>query len=165
MILWIRRLPKTSLLLLWLTYGVFGWYWSAAVVEPGEGGWWSLALWPSLVLGSLILAAVMTGPLRILRSLALQWLASDMRSFGTTIVAAFLGVFLVGQMTLVTNLLILFSAMGLARLDLQTHRFDEWTAFWVLGSVALLGLTLGGFSHWSWAQVLAQGPILRIPWI
>jgi len=143
---WCSRLPKVSLSLLAVTYTVFGWYWSLAVVLPvertlGRGLWWGLLLG-----GALFLAAVMTGPLTFLRSFALWWLASDLRSFLTTMVGSFVAVVLIGQMTLVMNLLILLSAMGLARLDLQTQGFNEWTAFWVLSAIALSGLGLGGIS-------------------
>lgn len=143
---WCDRLPKISLALLAVTYTVFGWYWSLAVVLPAEqslrqGLWWLL-----LLVGSLFLAAVMTGPLTFLRSFALWWLASDVRSFLTTMLASFLGVVLLVHIAVLVNVLILFSAMGLARLDLQTHEFGEWTAFWVLSAIALSGLGVGAIS-------------------
>ncbi|MEB3273638.1 MAG: hypothetical protein ACO4AI_13065 [Prochlorothrix sp.] len=152
---WCRRLPKISLSLLAITYTVFGWYWSLAIVIPEERALWQLAWWPLLLTGALFLAAIMTGPLTILRSFALWWLASDVRSFITTMVASFFAVLLLGQMTLVTNVLILLSAMGLARLDLQTHEFHEWTAFWILSSIALSGLGLGGLSSGFWLRILS----------
>jgi hypothetical protein len=161
---WLRRLPKLSLILLWLTYGVFGWYWATIVIAPLEQPWGQGALWCVLTGGILLLAGIMTAPLANVRRWVLWWLGSDTRSFITTIVLSFLGVSLVLHMSLVANVLILLSAMTLARLDLQTQNFGEWTAFWILGGLGLGGLALGGCSYWLWNQATQLGAALLGIW-
>jgi hypothetical protein len=122
---------------------------------------WRLILW--LGLGSLItfVAALMTGPLHFLRARILQWFRSDLRSFVTSVFSGFLVILFLVHVTLVANTLLLLSAMSLARLDLQTHEFDEWHAFWILIALCFLGLALGSVLwntlYWGKVSLVTRG--------
>lgn len=140
--------PFVSLSLLFITYGVFGWYWSGEVIVDRNLDPWREVLWSTLVFFSILIAALMTGPLHFLRSWILKWFKSDLRSFATIVTVSFLAVLLLVQIAIVANTMLLLSAMFLARLDLQTHQFGEWQAFWILALLSLTGLGAGGVGYW-----------------
>ncbi|WP_156093083.1 hypothetical protein [Planktothrix serta] len=54
-----------------------------------------------------------------------------------------LGVFIVTWLQISINILLMLSATALARLELQTSRFNNWPAFIILSLLSTVGLILG----------------------
>ncbi|MEY2977402.1 MAG: hypothetical protein ACO31I_19880 [Prochlorotrichaceae cyanobacterium] len=159
--------PYFALLLMLLTYALFGWQW----FERGQA-WnhtWPVShfraiFWGLIILANLFVIGTMTAPLAAVRLWFLRLFQSDTRSFLLAIGFSFIGVVLVVYLSLTLEWMLLGVALMLARLELQDHQFNEWIAFWMLTIVALVGLALGSISHYyvpDFAELLSQWPRLR----
>jgi len=135
-----KKLPWVSLLILLVTYTIFGWLLTAIHNDP-----W--VIWLAAAATVLLIAAALTSALPVVKDLVGFTLKSDLRAFTVVTVAAFLTVFIVTWFSEFTHALILMSAESLARLELQTSRFTQWQAFWILSIVSLAGLGLGWVAH------------------
>lgn len=130
----LKRLPKTTLTLLLGTYCVYGWLFSSTYT-------WEILL---LEIGvALLIALVLTAPIRLLRIFFARWMNSDTRAFISVITGALAGVFILTWINIFSNIFVLLSAGALARLDLQTSKFNAVQAFWILVIVSLSGFGLG----------------------
>lgn len=130
----LKRLPRAALALLLATYCVYGWLFSSTDT-------WEILL---LEIGvALLIALVLTAPIRLLRIFFARWMNSDTRAFISVISGALAGVFILTWINVFANIFVLLSAGALARLDLQTAKFDAVQAFWILFVVSLSGFGLG----------------------
>jgi hypothetical protein len=160
--LFVKKLPWASLLLLLFTYGVFGWLISdeahkLAKTEAPSQGLTSLALsdisWFLWLMGAvyiLLIALTLTAPFRLIQSFYTSWLKSDTRAFISVIFAAFVAVIIITWIDVFVRILVLISASALVRLDLQTAGYSKWQAFWILITVGLMGFGLGAITHQLW---------------
>lgn len=131
----VKRLPWLSLLLLVLTYGVFGW-----LIAASDKSW---MLWLMGAGYTLLIASALTAPWALLKGFYASFLESDSRAFVSVIVGAFLAVIIITWLGVFVRILVLISASALARLDLQTAGYNKWQAFGLLLVVALAGFGLG----------------------
>jgi hypothetical protein len=128
-----------SFSLLLLTYINFGWMLATWVTNRGA---WVIAICTVLLLSELL-----ASPWSMIRLFSVRWLKSDRRAFITSMLGGVIVVFLLVHLDWLANLLLLMSAGLLVRLDLQMANLSGWKAFWVLLSVAGLGISLGWLAH------------------
>lgn len=135
-----KKLPWVSLLLLLIAYTIWGWLIFAVAYKH-----W--IVWLAAGAMALLIAAASTSALPLVKDVVGFTLKSDSRAFFAVTIAAFLTVFIVTWFNAFVHALILASAESLARLELQTSRFNQWQAFGILSLVSLAGLGLGGAVH------------------
>jgi hypothetical protein len=150
-----------SFSLLLLTYINFGWALATWVTNSGT---WAIAIFMVLLLSELL-----ASPWSIIRLFTVRWLKSDRRAFITSLLGGIIVVFLLVHIDWLANLLLLMSAGLLVRLDLQMANLSGWKAFWVLLSVAGLGISVGWLAHYfivteSWMQGRVVLEVLRDIW-
>jgi|SRR4028118_516969 hypothetical protein len=133
--LFVKKLPWASLLLLLFTYGVFGW-----LVSAGEKSW---LLWLMGAVYISLITLALTAPFTTMRSFYGSWLQSDTRAFLSVIVGALFAAIVLAWIEVFIRILVLIAAGALARLDLQTAGYSRWQAFGILVSVSLIGFALG----------------------
>ncbi len=129
------KLPWLSLLLLLTTYTIFGWIvFNSSTLQKAI---------PLTITLTLLITSALTSPLKNSRRLITRWFKTDIGTFITITLAAFLGVVLLTWFHIFTSTLILLCAEALARLDLQTCGITESKAFFLLISFAGTGLAIG----------------------
>jgi hypothetical protein len=132
-----RKKSWVSLTLLFVTYFIFGWKLSAFKIPLPIA-------WLLSVAAVLLLAVLLSFPLKDTRTLINRWLKTDTGAFMSIILSALLAVIVVTWLHLFATGLVLISAGALARLDLQMSGLKKWGAFGVLAAVSMTGLGLGG---------------------
>jgi hypothetical protein len=137
--LFVKKLPWSSLLLLLFTYGVFGWLISGADIS-----WW---LWLMGGTYILLIALALSAPFTLMKNFYSSWLKSDTRAFISVIVGAFLSVIIIRWIEVFLRIMVLISAGALVRLDLQTGGYSKWQSFGILTAVSLVGFVMGVISH------------------
>ncbi|MBV8882914.1 MAG: hypothetical protein JO235_02785 [Chroococcidiopsidaceae cyanobacterium CP_BM_RX_35] len=135
-----KKLPWVSLLLLLVVYTVLGWLLSTIPYKH-----WTLWLVAGAV--ALLISGALTSALPLVKDVVGFTLKSDTRAFIIVTIAAFVTVLIVTWINAFAHALILMSAESLARLELQTARFNQWQAFGILSFVSLAGLGVGGVAH------------------
>ncbi|MBV9385511.1 MAG: hypothetical protein JOZ78_03680 [Chroococcidiopsidaceae cyanobacterium CP_BM_ER_R8_30] len=135
-----KKFPWVSLLLLLVSYTVLGWLLYTIPYEH-----WAIWLVAGVV--ALLISGALTSALPIVKDIVGFTLKSDSRAFIIVTIAAFLTVLVVTWFNAFAHVLILMSAESLARLELQTARFNQWQAFSILSLVSLVGLGIGGLAH------------------
>jgi len=139
----LKKLPWTSLLLLLLTYSVFGW-----LITVSDS---TRLLWLLGAAYTLLIASAMTAPWALLKGFYGSFLGSDSRAFVSVIVGAFVAVIFLKWIEIFLRILVLISASALARLDLQTTGYSKWQAFWILVVVSITGFAIGVLAKlWDW---------------
>lgn len=137
--LFVKKLPWISLLLLVFTYAVFGW-----LISATDFSW---IVWGVAAVYTLLIAFVLTAPLRLMKSFYTSWLQSDVRAFMSVIFAAFVAVIILCAFRIFIRIVVLIAAGALVRLDLQTAGYREWQAFGILAVFSLAGFSLGIVVH------------------
>ncbi|MDY6804293.1 MAG: hypothetical protein SXA11_10865 [Cyanobacteriota bacterium] len=119
------------------------------IIASATWGWilasWSISrlAWLFVVASILLLATFLTVPLTNLQRLLLQWFQSDIGTFISVILVAFLFVIFLKWIYFFAKPLVLISATILARLDLLTVGFNKSQTFITLASISLASLGLG----------------------
>ncbi|MDF0553607.1 hypothetical protein [Kamptonema sp. UHCC 0994] len=131
-----KKLPWSSLTILFVTYGTFGWTLSKSDTN--------VMVWILAVVAVLLLSGILTAPLTNVKTLIFRWFRTDVGAFLSIITTAFFAVVVVAWLHLFATGLVLLSAGALARLDIQTYGFKKWQGFWILTVVSLAGLGFGG---------------------
>lgn len=142
--LFVKKLPWVSLLLLVFTYGVFGWLIS---MDTRSNGLTSLSyvsrrLWIDGAI-ILLLALSLTAPFQLIQTFYKTWLKSDTTAFVSVIIGAFVAVVILHWFETFIRILVLLSAGALVRIDLQTAGYNKWQSFGILIFISLLGFSLG----------------------
>lgn len=135
----LRKVPWVSLALLLLTYGTWGWMISKANVPPPV--WLVTAIAIVLLMGSL------TSTWSRITNYSNVFLKSNDRSFGSSVVAAFLFFLVVAWFRVSINILVIIAAAILARLDFQAAGFKQRQIFWLLSIFSLTSLALGALLY------------------
>ncbi len=135
----LRRLPWLSLILLLLTYITLGWLIS---ISPINVSWW---IWLLTGLGILLLVGGLTTPWAIVTDYVRILFQSNSKSFGMTVLGAFLLFLILAKFRLFLDILLIICATMLARLDFQTSEFTEGQSFAIISTFSLAGLALGAF--------------------
>ena len=131
-----KKIPWSSLAILFVTYSTFGWTLSNSDTN--------LTVWIFAVVAVLLLSGILTAPLTNAKTLIFRWFRTDVGAFLSIITTAFFAVVVVAWLHLFATGLVLLSAGALARLDIQTSGFKKWQGFWILTVVSLAGLGFGG---------------------
>ncbi len=131
----IKRVPWVSLTLALLTYCCLGWVISQERVPPMA--WFAIV--PIVILGVGALATPWT-QVNLYSNLFFQ---SKVRSFGISVLGAFLLFLMITWFRLFLDLLLLVSAMILVRIDFQTAGFRYTHTFAALCIIAMTGLGMG----------------------
>lgn len=139
----LKKLPIRSLLILVLTYTLFGWVSAVSWRDWLEGG--------ILVL---VVSLLLIAPLKTIRFCFSSWLASDARAFIAIIALSFLTVVVLAWIQIFAQFFILLSAGMLVRLDLQTAGFGEWQAFGVMVVITLASFIFGVGINYVWLQTI-----------
>jgi hypothetical protein len=101
--------------------------------------------WLAVVASIFLLATLLTVPLPNLQRLILQWFKSDIGTFISVILVAFLFVVFLNWIDFFVKPLVLISAAILARLDSIAAGFNQWQEFLIITSISLAGLGVGGY--------------------
>lgn len=133
--LFVKKLPWASLLLLVFTYGIFGW-----LISASDMSW---LLWLMGAVYILLIALALTAPYRLIKACYTNVLKSDTRAFMSVILGAFVAVIIINWIEVFIRILVLISAGALVRLDLQTAGYSNGQAFGIIVSVSLSGFGLG----------------------
>jgi hypothetical protein len=150
-----KKFPWLSLLLVLLSYAVFGWFvaqasisWSEWIVEQGkEWGWLiedeSAYLIVELLGAGLILliAIALAAPIALVTIFFGSWLKSETKAWISILGWAFAAVFIIRWITYFIRFLVLICAALLGRLELQSAGYNDWQTFVILALICL-----GGFS-------------------
>ncbi|MGH7999115.1 MAG: hypothetical protein ACREPR_06725 [Brasilonema sp.] len=131
----LKRLPFFSLGLLLLTYTTTGW-----VISKTYTNWY---IWLLATITILFLMGGITASWTRFTDYFLILFKSNLRSFGLTILLAFLFFLMIAKFRLFLDTLLIIAAAVLARIDFQSAGFSEEQAFWLLSIFSLAGFALG----------------------
>ncbi|NJL78609.1 MAG: hypothetical protein HC836_27555 [Richelia sp. RM2_1_2] len=135
----IKRLPWLSLGLVLLTYSVFGWILSQKNLP--------IFLWVLIIIGGLFLIAALTTPWSKTTKYFHFLFNTKLKNFGLAVLGAFLFFLIFARFRIFLNILLMFSATLLVRLDLQIARFKQIQAFCFTSVFSITGLILGFLLH------------------
>ncbi|MBR8827995.1 MAG: hypothetical protein DSM107014_08860 [Gomphosphaeria aponina SAG 52.96 = DSM 107014] len=156
----IKTIPWISLILLFLTYCVFGWILSQSnadltiwVLEQGEAlGWELQAEMISVIIQILetvlilTLTIALTTPGALLTFFFGSWLDSDVKGFMSVLIWTFAFVLMVCWLKYFIRLLVILAAVILARLELQLAGYQDWQISTILAVICLTGFGIGLFT-------------------
>ncbi|HEY9597742.1 MAG TPA: hypothetical protein V6D33_08740 [Cyanophyceae cyanobacterium] len=142
--LFVKKLPWLTLLILFFTNSIFGWLLSSSDFSAEPFSW---LIWLLGAVYIVLIALALAAPLTLIQNFFGSWLQSDTRAFFSVIIAAFLSVIILCWIQIFIRILVLLSAGALARLDLQTARYGEWQSFGLLAFFSLTGFGLGVVAH------------------
>lgn len=133
------RLLSLSLGILFTLHIVLGWSVARSTSH--------LLVW--LLIGFLLVltALVFTAPSSIVRKILTSPIRSDSRAFISVILIAFIAVILIAWIHRFIQLISLFAAASLVRLELQEANLGEWQAFTLFAIVSLTGFGAGLLAH------------------
>jgi hypothetical protein len=157
---WLKKFPWLSLMLLLLTYAVFGWYygsWTAWLVRTeAESGWFlqeNIATILIEFIGAFLVLVMVLGfaaPIALMTFSVGNWLKNDTRAFIALLIASAIGVIVIYWLQYLAQFTLLLGAASLFRLELQTLGCKSRLSTWLLVIVCLLGFALGVFAHTFW---------------
>jgi hypothetical protein len=135
------RFPWLSLLLLLTSYIILG----RVLIEDhySHQSWW-FAGW-----GGVALAILYLHPLTDLNSVLQRWFSSDAVAFCILVILAASVSMLLNWIRLFLHVVLILSAEGLARMDLQAAKYNEIQTFVMLAFTTGLGLGLA----WIWSSL------------
>ncbi len=157
------KFPWLSLLLIFLTYGVFGWYvsefsviWSDWLIHHGKGWGWAIEEnLPLLILeitssiAILLVTLCLAAPVAILSVFLKSWVRSDLRAFASVLVWSLLFVIILRWFVQFTQLLVLMSATILARVELQRVGYRNWSTFGIILLICISGFAAGSIGFYA----------------
>ncbi|MBW4592194.1 MAG: hypothetical protein KME46_04520 [Brasilonema angustatum HA4187-MV1] len=134
-----KRPPLLSLALLLLTYTSTGW-----IISKIYTPWY---IWLLAVIAILLLTGGLTVSGTRVANFSLFLFKSNVRSFGLSVLAAFLFFLMIVRFRLFLETLLIVAATGLVRIDFQTAGFNQGQTFCLLSIFCLTGLALGALIH------------------
>lgn len=146
---------KPSILIpaLWLvvfTYIAFGWYWHSLVEELHRFPVFHefpVLFWPFILLVNLMLISLCTAPRSLVNPRILSWFDSSLFSFVFIIFASVISVLVLTHVNALATLIILGTALGIARLDLQIRAYSIAQSWILLLLAAVIGGSIGISAH------------------
>ncbi len=133
--MFIKNLPWVSLILVLLTYGIFGWILSQEYLP--------VFVWLLIVISVLFLVAALTTPWSKTTQFMSILYNTKLKSFGFAVLSAFLFFIILARFRIFLDIMLIISATILARLDFQTAGFVEIQAFCFTSLFSIAGLMLG----------------------
>ena len=150
---WLKKIPRISLLLLLLTYGVFGWLYSGwALPLATELSTKHELISPSIAqatlfgLGLLAIATAVsyvTSPISLLTLGMGNWFRADAKALVTIALSIVVFAIIIEHPMALTRFLILSSAAMLFRLDLQTSGCSQKSAQIIIIFVSAIAFSTG----------------------
>ncbi|MEA5618612.1 hypothetical protein VB711_12305 [Cronbergia sp. UHCC 0137] len=134
-----RKIPWFSLMLVMLSYTTLGW-----VISETKPQWF---VWLVVVVVILLVLLILTTPWSKLARYYSSFLKSNTRSFGVTILAAFLFFVMIAWFRVFLDALLILSASILVKIDFQKADLTESLAFWFASIFSLAGLGVGAVIH------------------
>ena len=155
-----NSLSWLSLLILFMTYAVFGWSisqasqsWSQWIVETGETFKFTLEEGAIILTIHLLALAIivivslcLTIPIAIITVAFQKSLGSDLKAFISVFVWSFILVLVICSFDFFADLLVMICAALLVRLDLQKLGCKTWQILMITVGVCLLGFYFGFLS-------------------
>ncbi|MBK1989546.1 hypothetical protein A0J48_018735 [Sphaerospermopsis aphanizomenoides BCCUSP55] len=135
----LTKIPWFSLALVLLSYSTLGW-----VISETKAHW---VVWLIVVVAILLLLASLTTPWSKLAEYYSKLFQSNIRSFGITVLAAFLFFLMIAWFRVFLDTLLMLSATILVKIDLQTAEFKAGLSFCLTSIFALAGLAIGALFH------------------
>ncbi|MGD1699520.1 hypothetical protein [Dapis sp. BLCC M229] len=129
-----KPIPLLSFTLLLMSYSIFGWSLANAEV--------SLFLYLVVIAGIFLFYAILTFRLLDLKAIV-PWFESDIFSFISAIIIAFLFVVFIRWINIFIHALVLVSAGILAKLETQVYGLKKWQSFGILLIISEGSLFLG----------------------
>jgi hypothetical protein len=151
--IWLKKFPWLSFVLLVLTFGIFGWLygsWTAWLVEQERGfrGLFEdriatllIELFGAILV--LLMALAFTAPIAIMTLSVGNWIKTEARVFVGLLIASALAVILIYWLQYIARFLLLLVAATLFRLELQTAGCKKRQASFVLAMSCLVGFGCG----------------------
>ncbi|MBP5976896.1 hypothetical protein HW132_30285 [Brasilonema sp. CT11] len=134
-----KRPPLLSLVLLLLTYTSTGW-----IISKIYTPWY---MWLLAVIAILLVTGGLTVSGTKLANFSIFLFKSNLRSFGLSVLAAFLFFLMIFRFRLFLETLLIVAATALARMDFQTAGFNQGQTFCLLSIFCLTSLALGALIH------------------
>jgi hypothetical protein len=158
---WLKKFPWLSLLLVLLTYAVFGWFvasesenWRNWLLEQGkswnwgfEEGAYQIFIHVVATFAIISISLILTAPIAMMTYILGSWMGSDAKAILSILVWSFVFVLMIRWFEYFIRFLVLLSAAILGRLELQTLGYNKWQTFTLLTLLCLLGFALGVFAH------------------
>jgi hypothetical protein len=135
----LKRIPWFSLALVLLSYSTLGW-----VISETKSPWF---VWLIVVVAILLLLVCLTTSWSKIADYYNVFFKSNIRTFGITVLAAFLFFMMIAWFRVFLNTLLILSASILVKIDFQSSGFKEGLAFWFISVFSLLGLAAGALFH------------------
>ncbi|NEP79669.1 MAG: hypothetical protein F6K39_16770 [Okeania sp. SIO3B3] len=130
-----KLIPLLSLILLLITYTVLGW--RLASIQPSQ------LLYLAIIAAIFLLDIILTVPLPNFKEIIKPWFQSDITTFISVMLCAFLFVVIIRWISLSVDALVLISAGILVRLDTQVSGLKNWQSFVILLIISQASLGLG----------------------
>ncbi len=135
----LNTIPWFSLALAVLSYSTLGW-----VISETKAPWF---VWLIVAVAILLLVASLTASWSKLVEYYSMLFQSNIRSFGITVLAAFLFFLMIAWFRVFLDTLLVLSATILVKIDFQAAGFKEGIAFWLTSIISLAGLATGALLH------------------
>lgn len=149
----LKKIPWLSLILLLLTYGVYGWSyssWGMTSIEEGslfnrlEDTLATIFLYSVGGIFIILLTIAFTAPVSLMTISLSTWLKSETRAFLSIFIGAFAFALIIQKVDVFANILLLLSAALLFKLELQLAGYkNNWLSWLVLTCLCLLGFAGG----------------------
>ena len=157
--LWLRKIPWFSLLLVLLSYGVFGWYLGeyshhihSWVLERGETWGWSLEeeatkgfIQILQILIIVLISLALTSPIALITLFIGSGIKTNRKGLLTILAASVVIILAIRWFHYFANILVLFCALLLGRLELQDVGYNEGQITFWLSLFCCLGVGLGWY--------------------
>ncbi len=153
---WLKKIPRLSLPLLLLTYGVEGWMYGSWVTKFLERGviltqlneQTGFGIFYGIAVASILLfLVVFTAPVSLM---TISWLKSDTVAFISIFLGAFGFALIVQRVDYFARFLVLAASASLVKLDLQLVGCNRWFCFFTLTIFCWLGFTVGILAFYTW---------------
>lgn len=156
---WLKKVPGVSLILLLLTYAAEGWMYCSWVIRLFEEkvifSWLHEQAYYGLFYGVAILAIVLfiiafTSPTFLMLVGLDKWLNSDSRTIASIIIGALVFAIVVQWIDYFARFLVLAAAAFLLKLDLQLAGYSRWICSLILAILSWLGFSGGILAFYTW---------------
>ncbi|TVR16566.1 MAG: hypothetical protein EA395_00225 [Phormidium sp. GEM2.Bin31] len=130
----------------WLSFSLFGLVYLNLgwLLQDQQASW---RLWLLILLMTLGLAEALASPWSVIRNICTHWFNSSLRGFITAMIAAFVAVILLTEISVFSHIVLLLSAGLLYRLDATIMGLTDIQALFLILITALLGLGIGSLSY------------------
>ncbi|AFZ59037.1 hypothetical protein H6G54_23540 [Anabaena cylindrica FACHB-243] len=135
----LKRIPWFSLALVLLSYSTLGW-----VISETKAPWF---VWLIVIVTILLLLISLTTPWSKLAEYYSVFFRSNVRTFGITVLAAFLFFMMLAWFRVFLDTLLILSATILVKIDFQAAGFKQGLSFWFTSIFSLAGLAVGALLY------------------